>query len=215
MEISDFLNKNIDNIRLFTVIGVTGTKGSGKDTFCKLIKQYNNSFEIKSFAGPLKDGLSKIFSIQREYFDDQSMKEVELFKINIDEKLKEIEDYFQIKLDKKELVATTVRQLMQFVGTEYVQSADKEFWAKRLISGIKPGQNTLISDVRFFAENKIISDNGGFLIRINRIGREVKDSHKSETEQFEMTPLVVLNVNDGDFETLKRAARIFAFTKYL
>lgn len=210
MEIIDFLNKEIDNIRVSKIIGICGKKRSGKDTFCKTIKRYNSSFNIVSFAGPLKDGLSVVFDIPRDDFDNQDKKEIEKYNINIDNYINELSDYFQISLKEKGLVAKSIRELMQYIGTEYVQSIDKEFWAKKLISKISPGSHILISDVRFTSEANIIKQNNGIIIRINRIGTNNNDNHLSETGIDEFIPQICLNINDGDFDTMNKLAYIFA-----
>ena len=64
----------------------------------------------------------------------------------------------------------TVREVLQYVGTDIFRRIDLDIWAKSCIKQVKLDQPelALISDVRFENEVKAIQDAGGFVVGLTR-----------------------------------------------
>lgn len=145
------------------IIGISGKKGSGKDTFSRLLEEQlvNSGFTvtIKAFANNLKECCALISGQFPWVFYDQNSK------------------------DKKAgLLNMTNRELMQKFG-DLTRQLDPDIWIKLTLEPdykIAPDV-LLITDVRFKNEVKAIKDRGGILIRI-KSDRSVADSHISETD---------------------------------
>lgn len=146
------------------IIGISGKKGSGKDTFAtfledKLVTKYNLKVVHKAFA----DNLKKCCAILSGQFDW-------VF-------------YDQDNKDKKAgLLNITNRELMQKFG-DLTRQLDPDIWIKLALNlDFKSEPDILIiTDVRYKNEAKAIKDRGGILIRI-KSNRSVEDCHISETD---------------------------------
>ena len=145
------------------IIGISGKKGSGKDTFALLLEDLFREQEIevitKAFADKLKQCCA-IISGQFEWI---------LYNQNIKDK-------------KAGLLNMTNRELMQKFG-DLTRQLDPDIWIKlTLESEYKIAPDVLIiTDVRFKNEAKAIKDKGGILIRMES-DRSKEDTHKSETD---------------------------------
>ena len=179
------------------LVGINGYIGSGKDTVGKIIQYLKSDFypnksfnrflekensdwsppytdwEIKKFAGKLKQIASLMTGIPMEKFEDQEFKKTYLG---------EEWDYYPIKfydIDEpvygKEKVQMTVRELLQKLCTEAIRdSLHTNAWVNALFSDYlyapdgEPLQNWIITDTRFPNEAQAIKDRGGIIVRVNR-----------------------------------------------
>jgi hypothetical protein len=198
------------------IIGISGYAKAGKDTIgriiqymhCKnvgdigleeMLKYYDNhewwledqsGWEIKKYAGKLKQIASLLTGIPVESFEDQEVKNSYL---NSDW------DH-----DGKRML---VREFLQKLGTESIRDIiHPNAWVLALMSDYKalstyqfgildlgePGgfepknssvvyPNWIITDVRFPNEAKAIKDKGGIIIRVDRPGVKPINPHPSET----------------------------------
>lgn len=145
------------------LIGVSGKKRSGKDTFFeyanKISSQRGVNFENRKFADNLKKICSILSGENIDVFQDHTFYNNVINSYNL-----------------------TVRELLQIVGTEvFRDSFDKNVWVKSLFNTYKPNQNWIVTDVRFPNEANAIKKRGGILIRINRDLLNDEDKHESET----------------------------------
>jgi dephospho-CoA kinase len=62
------------------LIGISGKIGSGKDTVAAIIQELYPQYEVKKFAGKLKDIASILTGIPVEKFEDQEFKKTDLGK---------------------------------------------------------------------------------------------------------------------------------------
>ena len=160
------------------IIGISGKKGSGKDTFAtfledKLVTKYNLKVVHKAFA----DDLKKCCAILSGQFDW-------VF-------------YDQDKKDKKAgLLNITNRELMQKFG-DLTRQLDPDIWIKLALNlDFKSEPDILIiTDVRYKNEAKAIKDKGGILIRI-KSNRSVEDCHISETDLDDYTDFDLEIINN-------------------
>lgn len=146
------------------IIGISGKKGSGKDTFAKLLQKQLElatckTVKIDSFAANLKYCCALISGQPDYLFSNQDMKDKKAGFLNI-----------------------TNRELMQKFG-DLTRSLDKDIWIKSLFNKYldNPPEYLIVSDVRFKNEAAHINKLGGILIRIES-DRVKEDYHISETE---------------------------------
>ena len=80
----------------------------------------------------------------------------------------------------------TVRQILQYWGTDVRRAQDQGYWVKDLAAAIPDGKNVIVDDIRFASEVYFIHSLGGLVIRINPYHGyqppELGGDHVSETE---------------------------------
>lgn len=185
------------------LIGVSGRIGSGKDTLAQLIQETEPSYEVKKFAGKLKQIAGILAGVDPARFEDQEFK-------------KQISPF-----------GMTYRELLQKVGTEamrdqihtdvWVRALFAEFvkeatkWDSDGSTTLEAYPNWIITDVRFPNEADAIRERGGIMIRIfrNLGGPQTQtDLHPSETALDDYDFDITIN-NNGSLEDLKEQVRIF------
>lgn len=181
------------------IIGITGRKGSGKDTIADhLISKYG--FEKLSFAKPLKDMCKLVFNFTEE----------------------------QVNGDLKEVIDPqwnqTPRVILQYVGTDLfrnqmnkiLDNIGDNFWVQNLklrcLQKIKENKDCklVITDVRFPNEFELIKELNGQMIRVLRVFSlkeedftETSDSHISETSLDDAVCDYNI-INDSSLDSLYR-----------
>lgn len=230
------------------LIGISGYIGSGKDTVANMIiwltnpeerKLWNNSlkdfldidhigfnWEIKKFAGKLKQIVSLLTGIPVSDLEKESVKSSELPK-DWDSVLRTIRGndgkFVLVPGSVPEGMEDrakklTIRKLLQLLGTEACRNVIHEnIWVNSLFVDYKPKlesrgvyPNWLISDTRFPNEAQAIKDRGVIVVRINRLYGNSEDlwdlKHSSETSldtwKFDYT----IN-NSGTIEELLESVR--------
>lgn len=147
------------------LIAVTGSAGSGKDTFASAL---NDNFVKLPFANALKESCMFKFGLSHDdVFSEQG---------------------------KKRYVETwgkTVREILQAEGTEATKPFwGEDFWVKRWKMSYdtyksRGVENIIVTDCRFDLEAQAIADLGGYVVRVIRPGSnspltEGEKSHASE-----------------------------------
>lgn len=189
------------------IIGLSGYGGSGKDTFGHLIQYHiakntkdisvidvisnymdnqwwleeQSGWEIKKFAGKLKQIASLLTGIPIEKFEDQEFKNTYLG------------DEWRVHG-----LPMRVREFLQYLGTNALRNClHTNTWMNALFADYTESNNWIITDVRFPNEAKAIKDRGGIIIRIDRPGVKPVNFHPSETalDQWEFD-YKVGNVSD-------------------
>jgi hypothetical protein len=202
------------------IIGINGKIGSGKDTIGEIIQglcltNKGQVFEIKKFAGKLKQIGSILSGIPVEKFEDQDFKKTNLEK-NWDVKSK--------YRDRRPPTPMTVREFLQKLGTEAMRDGlHTNVWVNALfadynatgynytgcenkvIQGEWEYPNWIITDMRFENELEAVVKKGGITIRVVRPGTVV-GNHPSETalDGFIMHYEII---NDGTIEDLVEKVR--------
>jgi len=152
-----------------TLIGLVGNKGVGKDTVADyLVKKHG--FTKTHFAGPLKKGVQQWFG-----FTDEQL-------------------YTDLKEEIDENWGVSPREVFQVVGTDIVRdklsdllklNMGNNFWLNTFDIWYLNGHetdNVVVADVRFQNEVDYILQNGGYVIRVFRTGREQIKVLEAETE---------------------------------
>lgn len=152
-------------------------------------------WKITSFARPLKEVLSILLGVPVERFEDRDFKEnycVDLNTLQI-EKVNPFEtplmtDKFFSKTAKDLDVKTikhykiTVRQLLQYVGTECLRRLiSEDIWINITLKK----NNIIISDLRFKREFEVLDYHKSFRILIERPGC-LPGNHASEREIMDL-----------------------------
>jgi hypothetical protein len=181
------------------IIGINGYSGSGKDTVGAIIQYLNcenpqssieqicadyseyeywldeqSGWEIRKFAGKLKDIAEHITGIPLEKFEDQEFKKTEM----------------------GPEWGMTVRDFLQKLGTDAMRMGlHDNVWVNALMADYKREKlcdcekecrctfklpNWIITDVRFPNEAQAIKDKGGIIIRVDRPGVSPINDHPSE-----------------------------------
>jgi hypothetical protein len=206
------------------LIGVSGYSGVGKDTvgiiiqylLCnskeqvsieEVISNYANNewwleessgWEIKKFAGKLKNIASHLTGIDVEKFEDQEFKKTNLgpeWNVLKIKPGKRQDGIFPKKVDM-ESVPMTVRDFLQKLGTDAMRMGlHDNVWCNALFAdyvaipqvGVDITEdndyqypNWIITDTRFPNEAQAIKDKGGIIIRIDRPGIVPINNHPSE-----------------------------------
>ena len=191
------------------IISVNGKIGSGKDTVGSIIQyltdenvkgmsfedwyasnvysvyQATGKWEIKKFAGKLKQIASLLTGIPIEKFEDQEFKKTYLGE--------EWNSPYNIPFSGPDFVkhdgAMTVRTLLQRLGTEAMRdNLHENVWVNALFADYKAGDpewdafypNWIITDMRFENELEAIVKHKGITIRVVRPGKTLTGTHPSE-----------------------------------
>lgn len=148
-----------------TIIGLTGKKRSGKDTFISYLEESTNSSVASyAFARPIYAMLSALLGGQIPRDDDGSVNKNAI-----------ITKY-----------GVTVRELLQTLGTEWGRNCiHKDIWvigAREWLSRRPELYNDYIvfSDIRFDNEASFVKEVGGKIVEINRRS-PLFDKHISES----------------------------------
>ena len=170
------------------IIGLTGLKRSGKDTFAEaLVKE---GFTLVRFADPLKDMLRSLYR-----------------SAGVDEET--IERKIEGDLKEKScpiLCGKTPRHAMQTLGTEWRDMIGRDLWTNIWASKVDQLGNVVTPDVRFHHETAPLKRREGVIFRVERPGFKTKDVHISETEMMFIEPNEVV-FNNGTIEDLHQKAK--------
>ncbi len=169
-------------------IGFSGRIGSGKDTAAAIVQQLtpHMTWEVKKFAGKLKQIASILTGIPAEKFEDRDFKNG-----NLPSLWDSIRTRSQFMSGHR--VPFPVREFLQKLGTDALRDKlHPEVWVNALFADYKKrvveiertttivDPNWLITDVRFPNEAKAIKDRGGIVIRMER-GEKASNEHISES----------------------------------
>lgn len=212
------------------IIGVNGKIGSGKDTVGRMIQyltseyrdkysfadwrdrveNYNSNtyspWEIKKFAGKLKQTVSLLTGIPVEKFEDQEFKKTNLGP--------------EWDTELEYVIPMTVREFLQKLGTEAMREGlHTNVWVNALFADYKifnePSMypnggggkepNWIITDMRFPNEMEAVELREGVTIKVVRSGTSV-GTHPSETALDDAKFDYVI-INDGTIEDLIEKVR--------
>jgi hypothetical protein len=150
------------------IIGLSGLAGSGKDTVASFIAE-KHEFDRVSFAGALKDATAAVFSWPRELLEGDTNESRDW--------REQVDTYWSAKFG----YAVTPRTILQQFGTNVCREhLNDNIWIycveKKLQENNKNKLNTVITDVRFPNEIKMIKQAGGKCFHVKR-GPEPKWWH--------------------------------------
>ena len=235
------------------IIGINGYSGSGKDT-AGIIIQYLQSetkiplktvlakapnhewwleersgWEIKKWAGKLKDIASMLTGIPKHNFEDQEFKKTllgpEWGTVTLNP-LNSIPVFADIEFNS----LITVREFLQTLGTDAIRdNLHENTWVNALMADYKPKKvmnksgffvddvmsKWIITDTRFPNEAEAIKKADGIIIRIERPGVKPINPHPSETS-LDKWDFDYVIVNDGSLADLtKKIKKVLKDSKIL
>ena len=149
------------------VIGLSGKIRSGKSRVAKIFKEVleenGKTCEVKSFASPIYEIVSKLYRTDRKEIQRDKRDNVPI--------------YIHTRKSNSGLVLSNYREILQMIGTTARDCGDENVWVNSLFGCENEkimGEFTwatdywIIDDVRFPNEAQRILDCNGKLIRINR-----------------------------------------------
>jgi hypothetical protein len=168
------------------IIGITGAKGSGKDTMAEAL-----GFTNLKFAGPLKEMLRTLYRCAG--VDEETIER------KIEGDLKEVPCDI--------LCGKTPRFAMQTLGTEWRDMIDRRLWTNLWQTAVGNTVGPIVcTDVRFHHEVEALRDMGGHLVRVERPQNDHGDTHQSETEMLSIQVDTTFN-NIGSVRQLQDKTR--------
>ena len=212
------------------IIGINGYSGSGKDTIGTIIqylhctnvgevsiedavKDYSfhewwledqSGWEVRKFAGKLKDIAAHLLGVDLKKLEDQEFKKTTLgteWWTPCDEGMQPM----------------TVREFLQKLGTDALRNGlHDNTWVNALMADYQTFYdeddddeylpNWIITDTRFENEAKTIKEKGGIIIRVDRPGVKPINNHPSEVglDNWNFDYKVV---NNSDLFALKEAVK--------
>jgi hypothetical protein len=174
------------------IISISGKIGSGKDTIAEIIKQEmpGAGWEVKKFAGKLKEIATLLTSIPVTQFEDQNFKQTLLSS-----------EWNDTNGD-----AMTVRDFLQRLGTEAMRlGLHENVWVNALFSDYQNNSNWIITDTRFPNEIDACVHHGAITILVQRdSSNHIGTAHASETalDHYDQWDYIINNT--GSMQNLRR-----------
>lgn len=172
-----------------TIIGFAGRKRCGKGAITTyLSKEYGAT--IVTVASPLKDLCCEMLNCSLEQLNYDKDNGTNQFSINVEHASVVLNKYFNMisTEDCRTMMIegniSSVRDLLQFVGTDIIRKHNPNWHVEQLIKNINAVEDGLvvIDDVRFPNERKAVEDLGGTVFYIIRPDLSIPISnHSSET----------------------------------
>lgn len=164
------------------IIGLMGAAGAGKSTAAEVFERYG--YARRPFAGPLKEMLAVLGLTHAQLHGDEK----------------------EIPCDL--LCGKTPRHAMQTLGTEWRETIGRELWSRIWVAQL--AGHVVAEDVRFEHEHQVITNLGGYIVRIDR-GDAVGD-HVSE-QAWRSLPAHFIVDNVGGLDVFQR--KIQAIVMYV
>lgn len=169
------------------LLGITGKKGSGKDTVYGILKELilaeiNSQWKVErvAFADALKEEVARACGVTVDYINANK---------------------------------SNFRLILQGWGTEFRRELTrKDYWVYKWGQKINGLSNNVYlavaTDVRYHNEAKIIHDCDGKIIRVTRYYSrpELDDTHSSEIEQDSIQADFAI-INNGTLEDLRQSVK--------
>lgn len=174
-----------------TLIGLSGRRGSGKDTVAKLLQQLQpeRNWQIRSFGDAIKQVCAALAA-------------------------EPVAPYYSQR-GKSELVPAFGRtrgELLQQVG-QALRDWQPLVWVEAFFAHLPPGACVLVPDVRFPNEADPIRARGGLMLRVEGDPRRQRgdgtrdDTHPSETALDDYPHFAATLHNVGSYNDLRQQVR--------
>lgn len=180
------------------IIGISGKIGTGKSTFADyLIEELGKTkWKKRGFAMALKEETHQLFGIPINPTPKEKDKKINSVTEKLIYKIGHIPPKYKFKIPPTD--KCTVRDILQWWGTDIRRTQDSEYWIKAMenyIKEIKNKKGLIIDDVRFPNEIDLIKKYNGTTIRINTY-----EGWKCDTEVANHASEIVLdNRTDWDY----------------
>lgn len=173
------------------LIGMSGRKRSGKDTFAARLTG-EHGFTRVAFADPMREMALALDPYVSGHF-----------------RLGELVDAYGWEFVKENF--PEARRILQRLGTEGGRDVlGEDLWvnvAMRLVAALRNnGTPVVVTDVRFPNEARAIEEAGGYLLRVERPGLPEGDLHASETALDDWAEFDGVVSNSRDIDDLRHQA---------
>ena len=166
------------------IIGLCGRLCCGKTELSKICEKHG--YEKLYFALPLKQLCADILGISIEELN-QAKRDCINISLFLDDKICEIlSEETEIPLEYVKEVCfgktiETVREMLQFIGTDLIREYNSNWHVNRVRAMIDPNKDYVFDDVRFPNEKKMIEELGGdcwFIVRpkIDNVSNHVSEN---------------------------------------
>ena len=188
------------------IVGIAGKAGSGKNTVANYIEKRLANFDIHShqvsFASRLKIGISTMFDIPYEWTQTENGKKEKI----------------------PWLGNKTVREILQYVGTEIARGIDENVWINLVDKFLEDNKEIykdwviIIPDVRFENEARWVLSKNGMLLYIDASKRLQDKKYEHSSELFEWVRKFVYNNmlyvvdNNMDLDALKKQIDVVVYS---
>jgi len=169
------------------IIGISGKKGTGKDTVAReIIKKFPEyKFKKISFAYNVKKMVSILTGIDMRTILSRKIKS------------KYLDEW-----------GMTVGEMFQIMGTDAIRdNINENAWILSLFNNIKNSENVIITDVRFKNEAYQILNHGGYLLRLSGNPKNLSDdrnlNHPSEIDLDDFEQFDIIFENKPPIENIK------------
>lgn len=168
------------------LIGLSGKRGSGKNTVATMMQEANYFYQEHAFASKLKYFATQLIGEGYDVYSQQGKTEF-------------IPEW-----------GMTVGELLQRLGTDAIRNGlHQQAWVLACFAGIEPDAYAIVTDCRFPNEVDAIQARGGIVLRIE--GDPLKqhgdgtrdDAHSSETALDGYKGFDGFIYNDGTLEDLR------------
>lgn len=167
------------------IIAVCGQKGSGKSTVARML-QIETKFEVRQFAETIKKIVCDLAGCSMEDLEDYDFKENNIPPAYL-------HPYCTTTFP-------TYRSLLQGIGDLFREKNPDIFVHATLHNA---PHKLIISDCRLLNEARLVKEQGGVVVFVERDMPKGKDSHKSEMQVLDITPDYIIK-NDGDLKMLRQ-----------
>ena len=187
------------------IIGFAGRCRSGKSELAKICENYG--YERLSFAIPLKQLCADILDISIDELNRAKNENIPI-EITIGKDICEIlSEETNIPIETTTEICDgkylhTVRNMLQFIGTDYIRKYNKDWHVNKLKEMIDENKNYVFDDVRFPNEKKFINDLGGDCWFISRTTLDNISNHESETSLTWQQCFNKIIINDKSLQYL-------------
>lgn len=195
------------------ILGLCGRMRSGKTELAKVCVE--KGFTKLYFALPLKQLCADILDVSIDELNRLKGDNTDISLQLNDDMCKILSEETDIPLDVvKETclgkTISTVREMLQFIGTDLIRQYNKDWHVNRIREMINPDINYVIDDVRFPNEKKLIEELGGDCWFIIRPTLDNVSNHESETSLSFNDCWNRIIINDGTLQLL-----LFKWTLFL
>lgn len=187
------------------IIGFAGRCRSGKSELAKICENYG--YERLSFAIPLKQLCADILDISIDELNRAKNENIPI-EITIGKDVCEIlSEETNIPIETTTEICNgkylhTVRDMLQFIGTDYIRKYNKDWHVNKLKEMIDVNKDYVFDDVRFPNEKKLINDLGGDCWFISRTTLDNISNHESETSLTWQQCFNKIIINDKSLQYL-------------
>lgn len=194
------------------IIGFAGRLKSGKSELAKICEK--NGYQKLYFALPLKQLCAEILDISVKELNKAKNENIPIELTMEDDICLILSEETNIPLDITKDMCNgkylhTVRDMLQFIGTDYIRQYNKDWHVNKIKAMISDDTNYVIDDVRFPNEKQMIEDLGGDVWFITRTTLDNISNHTSETSITWKQCWNRIIVNDSTLSNLQFKWEIF------